>query len=232
MRLQKFIAECGIASRRKAEELIVAGRVRVNGEFCTKLGTKINPALDKVSVKGELLKQKPKKIYIKLYKPEGFISSCSSCQGATILDLLKAIPERLYPVGRLDKDSSGLVLLTNDGELANRLMHPRYEHEKEYTVNVQFTLLDEQLEKLRAGVELETGKTLPAKVTKLGNREFRIILKEGKKRQIKMMLRAIGNRVTRLKRIRIGNIRLGALKPGEYEILNSQVSNLMEPFTP
>ncbi|MFH1542697.1 MAG: pseudouridine synthase [bacterium] len=216
-RLQKFIAECGIASRRNAEKLIAGGVVRVNGKVIREQGVKVDPAKDQVTVQGKLLKQIQKKIYIKLNKPAGVVSSCKRYgEEKTILDLVADIPERLFPIGRLDKESEGLLLLTNDGELANKLMHPRYEHDKEYEVTVMKPLGDNELRQLRKGVEIEGEMTLPAKVKRIDGRMFLIILKEGKKRQIRKMAQAVGCRVIKLKRVRINKITLGELQVGRY----------------
>ena len=221
-RLNKFIADCGVASRRKAEDLIRAGKICVNGQIVSNLGTKIDPTADKVVLDGKKITPVEKKIYLKLNKPRGYISSCRSEKGErTIMDLVKDIPERLYPVGRLDMDSEGLMLLTNDGELANRLMHPRYEHEKEYTVNVKCPMTNEQMKELSSGILIDGRKTLPAKVKLLGEKEFSIILKEGKKRQIRRMVEAVGNRVVGLRRVRIGKLNLGKLPLGKYAYLTS-----------
>lgn len=221
VRLQKFIAECGVASRRNAEKLISANRVSVNGNVA-KLGAKINPDKDKVFVDGKLLKQREPKIYIKLNKPRGVVSSCRKFEGEeTILDIVRNIPFRLYPIGRLDKDSEGLIILTNDGYLANRLMHPRYEHEKEYEVNLRFPIINDQLKKLEQGVVIDGKKTLPAKVSKLDKSKIKIVLKEGKKRQIRMMIDAVKNKVVYLRRVRIKNIQLGQLMPGKYAYLTA-----------
>ncbi len=156
IRLQKFLAECGIASRRKAEELITAGKVSVNCEVITQLGTRVDPSKDRIEIVGKPVKVKEPKIYIKLNKPRGVVSSCRRYPGEkTILDLIKDIPYRLYPIGRLDKDSEGLMLLTNDGEIANRLMHPRYEHEKEYIVNVENRISNIEAMKLQSGIMID-----------------------------------------------------------------------------
>lgn len=229
VRLQKFLADCGVASRRKAEEWISAGRVTVNGQLVGEMGTKIDPAKDKVEVDGAPVSPEPKKVYLKLYKPRGIVSSCVSQRGEpTICDLIKGVKERLYPVGRLDQASEGLMILTNDGELANKLMHPRYEHEKEYLVTCRLEVTGYQLQQLKSGIVIEEHKTLPAKITLLGRKEFGIVLREGKKRQIRLMLEAVGNKVVTLKRVRIKNIQLGDLKPGQYrELTQPELKNLL-----
>jgi len=228
-RLQKFIAECGVASRRKAEELIRAGRVEVNGQVVIEMGTKIDPAKDKVVVDRQLLQQKEEKIYLKLNKPRGYFSSCVSQKGErTILDLVKDVPYRLYPVGRLDVSSEGLMLLTNDGELANKLMHPRYEHEKEYLVDTASPVTSYALREMANGMMIEGEKTLPAKVKLLSEKSFSIILREGKKRQIRRMVEAVGNKVLGLKRVRIQNIKLGDLPVGKaIPLTSSEIKSLM-----
>lgn len=218
IRLQKYMAECGVASRRAAEKLIAAGAVKINGKVA-QIGDKVDPSSDKIFVNGKLLQQKEPKIYIKLNKPRGVVSACADPREKTVIDLVKDVPARLYPVGRLDKESEGLIILTNDGEMANKLMHPRYEHEKEYEVSVQFPIFYVQMDRLKQGVEIEGTKTLPAKVKQVGSRKFHIILKEGKKRQIRKMVEQAGNRVVRLKRIRIKNISLGKLAVGKYAYL-------------
>lgn len=221
--MQKYIADCGVTSRRKAEELIKLGQVEVNGSRVTSLGSRVDPDKDTVVVNGKKLHPTEKKIYLKLNKPRGIVSSCVSQRGEpTICDLIKDVDERLYPVGRLDQASEGLILLTNDGELANRLMHPRYEHEKEYLVTCRLEVTGYQLQQLKSGIMLEDQKTLPAKVTLLGRKEFSIVLREGKKRQIRLMMAAVGNKVNTLKRVRIKNIMLGDLKPGQYRPLTAE----------
>jgi 23S rRNA pseudouridine2605 synthase/23S rRNA pseudouridine2604 synthase len=227
IRLQKYMAECGVASRRAAEKLIAAGKVKINGRIA-RIGAKIDPASDKVMVNGKLLRHKEKKVYLKLNKPIGVVSACSDQKEMTVVDLIKDIPGRLYPVGRLDMGSEGLMILTNDGELADRLMHPRYEHEKEYEVTVRGPLTSAQIEKLERGIILDSRKTLPVKIRRAGDRRFRVILREGRKRQIRRMMEAVGNKVSRLKRIRIKNIRLGDLATGKYALLTtSEIKGLM-----
>ena len=227
VRLQKFMAECGVASRRAAEKLIAAGKVKVNGEVAH-IGTKIDPSADKVAVNGKPLKHREKKLYIKLNKPIGVVSAASDQKETTVVDLIKNVPGRLYPVGRLDMGSEGLMILTNDGELADRLMHPRHEHEKEYEVTVRSPLSDAQLEELRQGIVLDGRKTLAARVSRKGANRFNMVLREGKKRQIRRMVETLGNKVKRLKRVRIGNVRLGGLVTGEYAFLTaSEIRGLM-----
>lgn len=226
IRLQKFLAECGVGSRRAVEKLIAAGKVRVNGEIA-RIGARIDPSVDKVTVYGNPVKHKEKKVYIKLNKPIGVVSAASDLKETTVVDLIKNAPGRLYPVGRLDMGSEGLMILTNDGALADRLMHPRYEHEKEYEVTVRSPLSDAQLEELRQGIVLDGRKTLAARVSRKGADRFNMVLREGKKRQIRRMVESLGNKVKALKRVRIGNIRLGRLRPGEYDFISpAEISRL------
>ena len=223
-RLQKVLARAGIASRRRAEDLIVAGRVRVNGEVVTQLGTRVNPKRDVIQVDGRTVGKPQEPTYIILNKPRGVLSSARDSRGRiTVVDLVDH-PSRLYPVGRLDLDSEGLILLTNDGALAHRLAHPRYEHEKEYRVLVEGTPDEETLQRWREGVALEGGRTRPAQVSverRAGEGVWlRIVLREGRKRQIRRMVEAAGYRVVRLIRVRMGPLRLGNLKPGGYRPLS------------
>ncbi|HTY13085.1 MAG TPA: pseudouridine synthase [Candidatus Omnitrophota bacterium] len=223
VRLQKFMAECGVASRRASEELIREGKVKINGKTVNELGTKVDPQKDKVEVNGSRIGKLEKKIYLKLNKPVGYVSSCKTHgEEKTIMDLVKDIPERLYPIGRLDKDSEGLMLLTNDGELALRLTHPRYEHEKEYLVRTLLPITNPQLDQFRKGMLIESGKTLPARAGREADKVLRIVLKEGKKRQIRKMLETAGNRVLGLKRVRMANIELGGLTAGKYAHLTAE----------
>ena len=225
-RLQKVLAHAGVAARRRAEEMIVAGRVAVNGRVVTELGTKVNPAVDVIQVDGRPLGQPETPVYFLVNKPRGVLSAARDVRGrTTVVDLVKH-RARLYPVGRLDLDSEGLILLTNDGALAFRLTHPRFEHEKEYRVLVAGHPDEEALEQLRRGVELEGGRTRPAQVKVEQETDqgtwLRIVLREGRKRQIRRMIEAVGYYVLRLIRVRIGPLRLGALKPGCYRPLTSR----------
>ncbi|MFO7664988.1 MAG: pseudouridine synthase [Desulfobacterales bacterium] len=221
MRLQKFLSEAGFCSRRHGEELILAGKVYVNGTVVKELGTKIDPFRDIVKVGGKRVEGKKDHIYIALNKPKGYLTTCSKERGKIVLDLID-IPDRIYPVGRLDKDSTGLLLLTNDGRLHNILSHPSFDHEKEYEVFVKRPILDEALDNMASGIHLSDGRTRPAQVTRIASDRFRIVLKEGKNRQIRRMVEKVGNRVRELKRIRISNIRLGGLKEGCWRHLTEK----------
>ena len=225
-RLQKILAAAGYGSRRACELLIDAGKVRVNGKLA-KLGDKADADKDAIMVDGKLLRGLQKKVYIAIYKPRGYLADYDeNFPRPTVLDLID-VPEQLFPVGRLDFDSEGLVLMTNDGELANRLTHPRYEHEKEYEVLVNHMPDEEQLSIWRRGVVLEDGyRTRPAGVefiNKVQNGAWlRITLKEGKKRQIRLTGLRIGLPVRKIKRVRIGTLKLGNLKPREWRYLTDK----------
>ena len=228
VRLQKFMAEQGVASRRKCEELIEQGKVKVNGHPA-KLGDKINPFKDIVIVgKKRLVNQKHKKFtYIMLHKPRGYVSTVSDERGRkTVMDLIPDIKERVYPVGRLDKDSEGLLLLTNDGAFANAMMHPSHEYAKVYRVTVRPSITDEALYNLRTGIEIDGRKTAPAEVTILAQEENRVvlefILREGRNREIRKMCESQGLEVARLKRTSIGSLKLGMLAQGKYRELSEQ----------
>ena len=216
-RLNKVLARAGISSRRKAEAFIVSGRVAVNGEVVRELGTKVDPARDEVAVDGAPIGAETRE-YWALHKPIGVITTTDDPWGRpTALDLVPSTG-RVYPVGRLDADSSGLLLFTNDGELAFRLTHPRFEHEKEYHALAGGRPDAAALERLRRGVELDGRPTAPAAVEVLGPEQggtwLRIVIHEGRNRQVRRMLEAVGHPVVRLVRIRIGPIALGALPEG------------------
>ncbi|MEH7416027.1 pseudouridine synthase [Neobacillus drentensis] len=219
-RLQKVIARAGIASRRKSEELIKEGRVKVNGKVVTELGLKVSPS-DRVEVNGvQIEKEEP--VYFVLYKPRGVISSVSDDKGRKVVtDYFSHYKERIFPVGRLDYDTSGLLILTNDGEFANLLMHPKNEIDKVYVAKTKGIPLRENLRKLQRGIHLEDGKTAPAKVKLLSadNKKqtaiVEIAIHEGRNRQVRRMFEAIGNEVLKLKRERYGFLTLSGLKAGE-----------------
>lgn len=222
-RIQKILAQMGIASRRKAEELIIEGRVTVNGKIAT-LGMKADPAKDHIKVDGRLLLKPEPKIYLMFNKPAGVITSLSDPEGRpTIKDFLKGIKYRVFPVGRLDYDSEGLLLITNDGDFAYRVLHPSKKIPKTYVVKVKGIVHEDAMERLRRGVRLEDGLTAPAKVKKIrlseSNSWVEITIYEGRKRQIRRMLEKVGHPVIKLRRIAIGSLKLGDLRPGEMRRL-------------
>lgn len=218
MRLQKFLASAGIASRRQAETLILAGQIKINGRIVTELGTKVS-ADDKVEYRDKLIQARPKLIYLALNKPVGYISSATSRQGPSVLDLIKT-SERIYPVGRLDKDSSGLLILTNDGEFTNRVTHARYGCVKEYEVIIDKPFLDKDKKSFESGMKLAGYRLQPVKVTLVKNNLVRLVLKEGINRQIRKMMGKCGYRVIDLKRIKIGKLKLTDLPIGQWKVIN------------
>ena len=222
-RLQKYLAAMGVASRRACEQLICSGRVQVNGAAVTQLGTKVVPGRDLVTVDGQPLTQ-PRLRYILLNKPVGYICSAADEKGRrTVLDLLDGVAERVYPVGRLDYDTSGLLLLTNDGELTQRLLHPSHEIDKTYLAQVEQELAPRALALLREGVALSDGKTAPAQVRQIKAKDGRILVElsihEGRNRQVRRMLEAVGHPVLRLKRIGLGGLYLTGLQLGQWRDL-------------
>lgn len=228
-RLQKVMAQAGIASRRHAEQMIIEGRVQVNGEKIVTLGTKVSPK-DKISVDGRVIKTVCETFeYYVLHKPTGYITSAKDPQGRrTVMDLLQKVKQRVYPVGRLDFDTSGLLVLTNDGELAYRLMHPSYGVEKTYLVEVKGAIPPQDLHRLEKGIELEDGKTAPAQVRVVTRRgqgslqRLEITIHEGRNRQVRRMFEAVGFPVVTLKRIRFGPLQLeSGLSMGNYRPLSS-----------
>jgi pseudouridine synthase len=221
MRLQKYLSGAGICSRRKGEEYIKAGWVKVNGKIVTELGVKVDPERDAVEVDRDAIRSDTTQIYIALNKPKGYVSSCHQQNEQVVLELLD-ISERVYPIGRLDKDSTGLLLLTNDGQLHHRLSHPSFNHEKEYEVTVAKPLPEGALRKLAKGLPMMGTRTRPARVNRISATRFRIVLQEGKNRQIRRMVRKVGNRVTYLKRVRIANIKLGNLPSGSWRHLTKR----------
>nr|NJM03334.1 rRNA pseudouridine synthase [Desulfobacula sp.] len=222
MRLQKYLAHSGLCSRRKAEEYILAGRIKINGITISELGTKVDPS-DSVFFDGKpvLLSREQPKIYLALNKPEGYVTSCSQKNTKIVMDLID-MDERIYPVGRLDKDSKGLILLTNDGELHNRLSHPSFDHEKEYIVTTVDPVSDDALKRMAAGVTIDEVRTRQAGVKRISGKQFCIVLKEGRNRQIRKMVQQTGNEVETLLRIRIANIHLGRLKEGAWRYLTRE----------
>lgn len=225
-RLQKIIAEMGIASRRKAEEIIVEGRVTVNGRIAV-IGMKADPLRDHIKVDGRLLFRAEKKVYYAFNKPRGVMTSMSDPQGRpTVQEFFGGIKQRVFPVGRLDYDSEGLLLLTNDGDFAQAILHPSKKVPKTYLVKIKGVLEDEELERLRKGIKIDGKMTAPAKVKKLKKTEsnswIEMIISEGRKRQIRKMLERVGHQVIRLMRIRINGIEMGPLEPGTYRKLTME----------
>lgn len=232
VRLQKYLAECGVASRRKSEELIEQGKVRVNGNTAA-IGDKINPKRDTVTVNGKKIVKQKKCTYIMLHKPRGFITTMSDeMDRKCVAELIKDVPGRVYPVGRLDRDSEGMLLFTNDGEFANALAHPAKHVPKTYRVTVRPTITEEQITKLTTGIVIEDRMTAPAEVRVVTKQEGRVVLEiilyEGRNRQIRKMCEELGLEVARLKRTAIGSIKLGMLKQGDYrELTEDEVRKLM-----
>jgi 23S rRNA pseudouridine2605 synthase/23S rRNA pseudouridine2604 synthase len=229
VRLQKFLAAAGVCSRRRAEDLIRSGRVEVNGRPVLELGSKVDPEVDRVAVEGQPVRRPDTLVYIALNKPRGFVTSCRHPGKRIVMELVD-VPERVFPVGRLDKDSTGLLLLTNDGRLHQTLSHPSFDHEKEYEVVVERPIPDGALQRMAEGVPILNTRTRPARVTRLGERSFRIVLKEGRNRQIRRMVRRVGNEVVDLKRIRVAGVRLGRLPEGAWRHLTpEEVAALQQP---
>jgi 23S rRNA pseudouridine2605 synthase len=217
-RLQKVLAQLGVGSRRACEELIAAGRVAVNGEIAV-LGRRVDPGTDRVAIDGVPVGIRPGLVYYALNKPAGVISTASDPHRRPAVTGLVPAEPRVHPVGRLDADSEGLLLLTNDGDLTFRLTHPRFGVEKEYLVMVEGTPARGALRQLREGVVLEDGPTAPARVAAVGLHGLRITIHEGRNRQVRRMCDAIGHPVLRLVRTRIGPVRIGKLAPGEWREL-------------
>lgn len=227
-RLQKVLAQAGVASRRNCEEIIKDGRVRVNGVIVTELGTKVDPNTDEIEVDGKPIRRE-NHIYILFYKPTGVITSLHDPQGRKVVtDFLQGVQERVYPVGRLDYDTSGLLLLTNDGEFANKIAHPSYEMDKVYRAWVRGIPTPEQVKRLATGIELDDGMTAPgeARILEVDQAKKRahleLTIHEGRNRQVRRMCEAIGHPVISLERIRLGTLTLEGLKKGAYRFLTRQ----------
>lgn len=228
-RLQKILAEMGITSRRKAEGLILEGRVTVNGRIAT-IGMKADLARDHIKVDGKLRIKPEPRVYLMFNKPRGVVTSLYDPEGRpTVKDFLKGIKYRAFPVGRLDYDSEGLLLLTNDGDFAHAVLHPSKKISKTYFVKVKGVIEEEEIEKLRAGIKLADGITAPAKAKRIRKTEnnswLEITIHEGKKRQIRRMLEKIGHPVLKLKRLRIDGLEMGKLESGAYRYLTFEELN-------
>ena len=226
MRINKYIALCGVASRRKAEELILAGRVTVNDEVMTELSYKVDEENDIVKVDDKLIKEENKLVYILLNKPEGYITTVKDqFDRPSVLDLVSDIKERVYPIGRLDYETSGLLLLTNDGDLTYKLTHPKHEVDKTYVARVKGRLTKEEIERFKTGLKIEDYTTAPAKLKVIKYDEQRdsslleIKIHEGKNRQVRKMCKAINHPVLRLRRSAMGKIKIGDCEIGKYRYL-------------
>ncbi|MBQ7630416.1 MAG: rRNA pseudouridine synthase [Selenomonadaceae bacterium] len=231
-RLQKLISRAGLASRREAENFITAGRVTVDGKVVTTLGARADAAKNKICVDGKLLTFDAEKIYLLLNKPEGFLSTAKDSRGRdTVLDLVKDVSARVYPCGRLDLNSAGLILMTNDGELMNGLLHPKFKVAKTYRVKVEGELTAKKISQLCNGVELEDGLTSPAEINLLNveknSATLEITIREGRNRQIRRMLAAVGCNVKKLTRIKFAGLTLDGVQVGKYRRLtNKEIKSL------
>ncbi|MBO7690478.1 MAG: rRNA pseudouridine synthase [Clostridia bacterium] len=226
IRLQKYMADCGIASRRKSEELIAAGKVKVNGETAH-IGDKVDPKRDQVTVEGRKVRQEKEMLYLMLHKPRGFISTMSDeMDRKCVAELVSDVGARVYPVGRLDRDSEGLLLFTNDGAFANNMTHPSRHVSKVYRVTIRPDITEDQMAQMMAGMMIDGKKTLPAEVRVLQKYDDRTVLEvtlcEGRNRQIRKMCEALGLEVARLKRTAIGPVKLGMLQQGKWRELTPQ----------
>ena len=221
-RLQKYLASCGVGSRRHCEELIAAGRVRVNG-IPAKIGQSVIPGTDRVEYRGREVRPEAEKVVVAVNKPAGYLSACfrGHEEGWLVTELVD-LPFRLYPVGRLDRDSEGLLLLTNDGDLALELTHPRYGKEKEYEVELDRPASPALCERLQKSVQLADGPARAVRATVTGQGRLSVVLAEGRKRQVRRMLEALGCKVVRLRRVRIAGLRLDVLPSGKWRRLSPQ----------
>lgn len=241
-RLQKYIAKCGVASRRKSEELILAGKIKVNGVVVTELGTKVNTDIDVIEYNDKVIKHEEEKIYIMLNKPEGYITSVSDEKGRkTVLDLIN-VNERIYPIGRLDYDSSGLLLLTNDGDIYNKIIHPRVAINKKYIAVCDGRFTEKEIEKFKNGVDIGGYITSNANIEIIDEEKIHIkktgesivrstveiTIHEGKNRQIRRMCSSLNHNVIQLKRISVGDIKLGNLKKGTWRALTQEEINYIK----
>lgn len=225
MRLQKYMSQAGICSRRKAEDYIGRGLVKVNGQVAT-IWMKVDSDTDKVELEGQAISEQQKQVYYKINKPRGIITTCAEFGDQNIIDIVD-IKERVFPVGRLDKESDGLIILTNDGRITNYLIHPRYEHEKEYLVETFWPVSDDELKKMSWGLLILGSYTKKTKIERVSSWTFKIILTEWKNRQIRRMVESVWGKVKKLKRIRIENIELWKLQPWEYKHLTEKEKSVL-----
>ncbi len=230
-RLQKIISRAGLMSRREAEKFILSGKVSVDGKIISELGAKADAEKNKICVEGKELKFDAEKIYILLNKPRGYLSTAKDDRGRqTVLDLVSEVHKRIFPVGRLDFDSEGLLLLTNDGDLTNKLLHPKFKIEKTYRVKFSGEVTEEKLNLLRQGIELDDGMTAPSKIFLLNSSTAEISIREGRNRQVRRMFAAIGCEVKNLRRIKFANLTLKNLPLGKFRKLTEQELRLLKNF--
>lgn len=222
-RIHKYLSQAWICSRRKAEEYISAWLITVNGKIA-EIWQLIDPSIDKVEMGKEAVKEQKELLYYKVNKPRGVVTTCAQSDEKTILDVIP-LDKRVFPIGRLDKDTTGLILMTNDGRLANFLMHPRYNHEKEYVVETFWPISESNLEKMRNGLFILGSYTKKAKIERLSSWKFSIIISEWRNRQIRRMVEKVGSIVKKLKRIRIENIELWNMKEWDYKVLTQKEKN-------
>ena len=227
MRLQKYLAMCGVASRRTAEKMIAEGRVKVNGKTVTEMGVQVDESADRVEADGKTVHMEAEKHYIAYYKPVGEVTTASDPEGReTVMDKFRDYPVRLFPVGRLDYDSEGLLLLTNDGEMMNKLLHPSREVPKSYLCMVSNHVTEEELRRLRQGVMMDGRLTSPAEVRLIRYETFDsvvlVTIHEGRNRQVRRMIAAVGHQVVQLRRVRFGPVDLGSLQRGEWRYLTEE----------
>ena len=222
MRVSKFIAQAGITSRRKAEKLILQGKIKVNGKVVKELTAQVVQEKDKVEYNGKIIKIEEKLVYVMLYKPRGYLTASSDKYHRPLAkELVQVLGKRLFPVGRLDLDSEGLLLMTNDGDLTYKLTHPKFECEKEYFVET-YNPIKDNVNAILQGIPSDEGRLKAESFERVSPKKIKIVLKEGRKREIRRMLGYLGYKVRRLKRIREGPVSLGDLKPGQYRFLTKK----------
>lgn len=226
IRLQKFLAEAGVASRRASEKLIADGHVKVNGRVVKEMGVQVDPSKDVVHYNNKVIRIQQKMVYYMLNKPKGYITSASDEKNRKVVFDLLDVEERLFSVGRLDQATSGMLILTNDGDLTYKLTHPKHEVEKTYIAEISPKVSEEDIEKLRSGVTIDGYKTSKCKISKIRDdfdrESYKVVIHEGKNRQIRKMFEVVGSKVINLKRTRIGTLQLDGLKRGQYRPLTKE----------
>jgi len=222
IRLQKYLAEAGVASRRASEKLILAGKIKVNGQVVKELGVKVDVENDQVEYENKLVKPVEELVYLMLNKPKGYVTTVKNFPKQDSVMMLLPQGLKVHPVGRLDKNSEGLLIFTNDGELTQELTHPKFQHQKEYEVQVDKDLLEESIKLIKQGIRLGEGLAKADKVERITNNVFRITLHQGWKRQIRRMCEALGYKTVSLKRLRVNKLKLGELPLGKFEYINKE----------